>query len=1166
MTFLLLLAAAAAALDNGVIGEELKIKSVDEFIQFKDNVNSGNNYSGTTVFLDSDLSFAGRTFEPIGNRTHYFVGTFDGQGHVISNLEMNSSSDYVGLFGYSYGLTIKNVILDSSCSITSSFSYYDNAHIGGIIGYYYGINGPCTIENSVNMGSVAFSGNAGGSILYLGGIGGYLDSNDYDITVKSCANYGDVTHSGESYNSGIGGIVGRPEGSSSKRAYIYNCLNHGTITHSGTTSSELRLGGIVGFTGYTIIENCVSGGKISLLTIASNKYIGSIVGYALSDIAINYTYFTSDLSGYDKYGNLGSSPIESNTLSYDSTTFELNETVSIEGYTGTSLIEALNAVADYYTLRDYSHWLFNKRNNAVSFIINRRTNSITLYSQVILLPGLASEGNMTFDGWYTDNGLTTPLTEFEVTSETELYGKYCGPNFTVVIVTLDANGGDELAVKEMTIGCDRVYGDLPEPTRTGYTFIGWFTGATKGDNITSKSPVSVAGDHTLYAHWTPNNYTVTFNAAGGSTQQASKKVTYDSTYGDLPIPTRTGYGFSGWFTEEEGRGKRINPNSTVDITEDLVLYADWTADAFTVAFNATGGISSESSRVLTFDGAYGELPTATRAGYTLTGWFTEASGGEKVEADTTIHTAGDHTLYAQWEINKYNVTFDGNGGTPSKPSMEVTYDEVYGDLPTAERVGYSFTGWFTEEVDGTNTTAEDVVKITVNQTLYAHWVANVYTVTFGGNEGTPEQQTKEVTYDEEYGDLPEVTRTGYSFTGWFTEKDGGENVTSEEVVKITEDQTLYAHWNINQYNLTFVFNNGVEDEVRTLDYDEKIVYPEDVEKTGYAFDKWNKETDRMPAENITITAQWTANNYTVTFNPNGGIISQSNKTVTYDSTYGELPIPKMTGYSFIGWFTEENESITEESTVKITGPQTLYAQWTINNYTLTFVFNNGTDLEVRVLEFNEAITYPADPVRAGYSFAGWDNDITTMPANNFTITAQWTANNYTVTFNPSGGSVSQSTKAVTFGSAYGELPNATRKGYTFLGWFTEKNESITAEFIVETPDNHTLYAHWLEATQSQVEIIFSTKDMTKEEIEEVIKKYTDADFKITVIESSSDDEDGMRVIVEFVDIEKAGEFARDVNDAHERGESSLIKRVDFVQKSTGSFSPAHHPMSLFCLI
>ena len=156
----------------------------------------------------------------------------------------------------------------------------------------------------------------------------------------------------------------------------------------------------------------------------------------------------------------------------------------------------------------------------------------------------------------------------------------------------------------------------------------------------------------------------------------------------------------------------------------------------------------------------------------------------------------------------------------------------------------------------------------------------------------------------------------------------------------------------------------------------------------------------------------------------------------------------------------------------------------------------------------------------------------------------------------------QSTKVVTFGSAYGELPNATRTGHTFLGWFNEKNKSVTAESIVKIPDNHTLFAHWLEFRQSQVEIVFNAKDMSKKEIEEVIRKYTDAEFTITVIESSRGDEDGVRVIVEFVDEEKAKNFKEKTKDSGD----AKIKDVKFVFESNFSFSPAHLPMSLLYLI
>ena len=131
-------------INSAVVGTEVKINNVDDFILFKGNVNSGITYSGSTVFLDSDLDFNGKTFEPVGISTsNYFRGVFDGQGHVIRNLKMSLSSQYAGLFGYSGGMTIRNVILDSSCSITTSLSDSDNVFIGGI-------SGRCEAKNGQN--------------------------------------------------------------------------------------------------------------------------------------------------------------------------------------------------------------------------------------------------------------------------------------------------------------------------------------------------------------------------------------------------------------------------------------------------------------------------------------------------------------------------------------------------------------------------------------------------------------------------------------------------------------------------------------------------------------------------------------------------------------------------------------------------------------------------------------------------------------------------------------------------------------------------------------------------------------------------------------------------------------------------------------------------------
>ena len=494
-----LLIATATALVNGVIGDEFRIKSVDEFIDFSKSVSKGTGYAGSTVFLDSDIDFTGKSSGPIGTSyLNYFRGVFDGQGYVISNLNITSSSEYAGLFGYSTGLTIKNALLDSSCSIASA-SGSECRYIGGIIGHCNVKNGACFIENSVNMASITFNGDILSSYdmnLNLGGIAGqfYITSSGYESAVKNCVNYGDITHSGRSCeNSYIGGIIGYSRGAASSEAkgYIYNSLNYGSITNVGSTWKDLCIGGIAGETQVSAIVNCVSAGKITS-DISETTYIGSIVGMIYST-SVDNCYFTSDLNDYGKYG-VRTPLSESNTFSYDSTTFELNGTVSVGTYTGNSLIDALNAYPDYYTFLDYSDWILNKNRNYVSFTINGRSPFI-LNSQVILTPRLADEGSMTFVGWYEDSGLTKPLTSHKVTKDTSLYGVF-EVNTNNYTIFFDTKRG--FPIEPISAPFNSVVQLPSEPIREHCSFLWWENkyGENVGLNFTIPDY-----NVTFYASW-----------------------------------------------------------------------------------------------------------------------------------------------------------------------------------------------------------------------------------------------------------------------------------------------------------------------------------------------------------------------------------------------------------------------------------------------------------------------------------------------------------------------------------------------------------------------------------------------------------------------------------------------------------------------------------------
>ncbi len=588
-------------------------------------------------------------------------------------------------------------------------------------------------------------------------------------------------------------------------------------------------------------------------------------------------------------------------------------------------------------------------------------------------------------------------------------------------VYFDANGGN-VSQSSKTVTYGSTYGSLPTPTRTGYSFAGWYTVASGGNQVTSSTTVTTASNHTLYAHWTANTYTVTFNANGGSVSTSSKTVTYGSTYGDLPTPVLPGYTFDGWyFITDQGEYIGIDANTIVWTASDHTLFASWILGDYTVYFDANGGSVSQQYKTVIYSKTYGELPTPTRTGYAFIGWYTAPSGGTQVTASTTVTATSDHTLYAQWTANTYTVELNADGDCVY---VTVTYGSPYGDLPTPNPpTGYSFSGWYTAASGGTLVTSSTTVTIASNHTLYAHWTVNQYLVSFDRNDGSGlSEGSMWVIYGNTYGWLPTPTRTGYTFSGWYTAASGGSQVTASTTVTTASNHTLYAHWS--------------------------------------------------------------AKPYTVYFNANGGSVSQSSKTVYYDSTYGTLPTPTRTGYTFWGWYTDEEGGsyVTDSTTVTTAEDHTLYAHWNANSYDVYFDPNGGQfvnydgDTLYWVRQYGESYKGHGEGLplveRDGYNFDGWytainggtliTGDSIVSIAADHTLYAHWTAKEYTVYFEPNGGSVSTGSKTVTYGETYGTLPTPTRDGYTFKGWYTAASggSRVKSTTTVTATEDHTLYAHW----------------------------------------------------------------------------------------------------------
>ena len=227
------------------------------------------------------------------------------------------------------------------------------------------------------------------------------------------------------------------------------------------------------------------------------------------------------------------------------------------------------------------------------------------------------------------------------------------------------------------------------------------------------------------------------------------------------------------------------------------------------------------------------------------------------------------------------------------------------------------------------------------------------------------------------------TRAGYTQVGWST-VDGGEKVYGfEDIYTKNEALTLYPVWNTNKYTITFDTNGGSEIAPITQDYGTEITAPDNPTRKGYTFKGWDKEIPKtMPAENITVKAQWEINQYTITFDTNGGS-EIAPITQDYGTKITAPDNPTRKGYTFKGWDKEIPETMPAENI-------TVKAQWKINQYTITFDTNGGNEVAPITQDYGTKITAPANPTRKGYTFKGWDKEIPeTMPAENITITARW---------------------------------------------------------------------------------------------------------------------------------------------------------------------------------
>jgi uncharacterized repeat protein (TIGR02543 family) len=837
---------------------------------------AGNNDNGTiqNCRVESDVTIKAGTTS--AKRLGGIAGNISGSSAEIAgcicaasvtrqgeNGYWTGTESFGGIVGYSYSGTIKD------CLYTGSTINVNN-YKGAIVGYrqagYFSNN----YYTNINLGGV--------------------NGNDMDGARRART----VTLNGNAALSGTETTYSLSNLTAIGPTSNATALRHGSTTYSGNTQNiHLTYNGTVP-TGYSVTYTATAG-TISgnTLTMPNNNVT---VNATLVPITYNITYALN-----------GGSVATANPTTYDveTATFTLNNPTKpnydFAGWTGTGLTEPTMTVTiaqgsignrSYTatwtpTTYDITYELGGGSVASVNPITyNIETPTFTLNNPI--------KTGYTFDGW-TGTDLTGATQTVTITQGSTGDRNYTA-NWTPITynITYDLGGGSVATANPTTYHIETPAFTLNNPTRTGYTFVGWtgtdLTEATQTVTITQGS----TGDRSYTAHWTPITYNITYDLGGGSVATANP-ITYniETPTFTLNNPTKTGYTFDGW-TGTDLTGATQTVTIAQGSTGDRSYTAHWTPITYTVHFDknnadATGTMSNQH---FTYDQAQNLTANAfTLAGYSFAGWCTTPDGAvvysnQQSVSNLTFVNETTITLYAKWMENMvYTITYDLDGGSVATANPTTyTIETPTFTLNNPTKTGYTFDGWTGTDLTGATQTVTITQGSTGDRSYTANWTPITYTVHFDKNNadasGTMSDQL--FTYDQAQNLTANTfAYTGFRFAGWCTTPDGavvyGDQQSVSNLTFVNGATiTLYAQWREPIYTITYDLNGGnlPYGQSNPATYDEvtptfTLINPTQV---GYSFDGWTGSNGNTPQTTVTITQGSTGDlNYTANWTDLWGV-------------------------------------------------------------------------------------------------------------------------------------------------------------------------------------------------------------------------------------------------------------------------------------------------------
>ncbi|MBP5582358.1 MAG: ribosomal protein L7/L12, partial [Bacteroidales bacterium] len=1073
-----------------------------------------------------------------------------------------------GILGRGYGMGVSKGVIQQCINYGTIISTTGNGGVGGISGKHVAFS---ALNYCLNNGNILNTS--------TGATGGILGSESSGDAIRQCLNLSAI-----SCISSVGAIVGTTGACST----IYNYYNSDSCSYQAVNNGDIASGGM---------------GKTTTELIVSTLPLGFSSDYwAIRPAEIRnmkkYYYFPylkcfgeeSAILAQVKDCHTVSINLNGGTTTDNIITFYveteqalLPTNVQKDGCTFDGWYDNSNYTSNPFTevpLTEtqpksfYAKWLANNYTITYSLdggTINNGNVQLYTYGYGTMLPTDVTKTGYTFGGWYTNSSFTTQVTSVSSTEygNKTFYARWDAIPYTI---TYNANEGTISSTPQTTYYYGSVV-NLPTPTRQGYSFNGWYNNSNLTGNEVTAITSTDFGDKAFYAKWTANEYTVSLNPDGGKINVGDVTNYTYGTYTMLPNNvTRTGYTFQGWFTIQSCDAVLVSCQKTIPFIKavqsvfgysliqardsvyswydnlpvhlsmtvtkalefqkqaetcdaivslenmvlsggntvcDLILesYGSSKLSVIKIVKNYTGlGLTQaktlvESAPVAVLTQVPEETALAMKGELdAISGVVTSFANNAGGTATTAIYPTdlGDKYLGAKWEANTYSVNLQVNGGTNTNNVSEYTYG-VGATLPDSSeisRTGYTFVGWYmNSNYDGV--AIEEIATTDFgDKTFYAKWNVNSYDVTLNANGGTINSgNIASYTYGVGATLPTDITKTGYTFGGWYDNSSCSGSSVLSIASNATDDKEFWAKWDTINYTITYNANEGefAVTPVSNYKYGDEIVLATPT-REGYDFGGWYNNSNLVGTEftkveatetgNKEFWAKWDVQSYDVTLNVNEGTINSGNLTIYTYGTLAILPqdVTKV-GHKFDGWF--DNEGLSGTAVTQISkgsaGDKTFYAGWTPRTYTVTLQTNNGTinNGTISSYTYGKGATLPTDITKTGYEFQGWyDNSsydggkVTAIASNEVgdrNFWAKWTANTYTVNFETNDGTInSGNINGYTYGVTAILPTDVTKDGYTFTGWYSDEECKGDVVSIISSTEtgNKTFYAGWSKSAYS----------------------------------------------------------------------------------------------------